>query len=208
MLSILLTLTPLVLQVHPSVPAQTVAELLDALRRKPDAMTMASPGAGTTNHLLSERMQAISGVKWTTVHYKGNAPALNDLLGGQVQFSFDQVSVAQRFVKEGRLRALAAVSDKRLPWLPDVPTLAEQGVKGVDGQTFTGVLAPAGTPAAVVNRLSELIRKLLQDPAIVQKFYAGGSEARGMTPQDFAAYLQREEATWLPIIKAANIRAE
>ena len=203
-----LTMTPLVLQVHPSVPAQTVAELLDALRRKPDAMTMASPGAGTTNHLLSERMQAISGVKWTTVHYKGNAPALNDLLGGQVQFSFDQVSVAQRFVKEGRLRALAAVSDKRLPWLPDVPTLAEQGVKGVDGQTFTGVLAPAGTPAAVVNRLSELIRKLLQDPAIVQKFYAGGSEARGMTPQDFAAYLQREEATWLPIIKAANIRAE
>ena len=203
-----LTMTPLVLQVHPSVPAQTVGELLDLLRRKPDAMTMASPGAGTTNHLLSERMQAISGVKWTTVHYKGNAPALNDLLGGQVQFSFDQVSVAQRFVKEGRLRALAAVSDKRLPWLPDVPTLAEQGVKGVDGQTFTGVLAPAGTPAAVVNRLSELIRKLLQDPAIVQKFYAGGSEARGMTPQDFAAYLQREEATWLPIIKAANIRAE
>lgn len=203
-----LTLTPLVLQVHPSVPAQTVGELLDLLRRKPDAMTMASPGAGTTNHLLSERMQAISGVKWTTVHYKGNAPALNDLLGGQVQFAFDQVSVAQRFVKEGKLRALAAVSDKRLPWLPDVPTLAEQGVKGVDGQTFTGVLAPAGTPAAVVNRLSELIRKVLQDPAIAQKFYAGGSEARGMTPQDFAAYLQREEATWLPIIKAANIRAE
>jgi tripartite-type tricarboxylate transporter receptor subunit TctC len=203
-----LTLTPLVLQVHPSVPAQNVSELLELLRRKPDALTMASPGAGTTNHLLSERMQAISGVKWTTVHYKGNAPALNDLLGGQVQFSFDQVSVAQRFVKDGRLRALAAVSDKRLPWLPDVPTLAEQGVKGVDGQTFTGVLAPAGTPAAVVNRLSELMRKVLQDPAIVQKFYAGGSEARGMTPQDFAAYLQREEATWLPIIKAANIRAE
>lgn len=203
-----LTLTPLVLQVHPSVPAQNVGELLELLRRKPDALTMASPGAGTTNHLLSERMQAISGVKWTTVHYKGNAPALNDLLGGQVQFAFDQVSVAQRFVKEGKLRALAAVSDKRLPWLPDVPTLAEQGVKGVDGQTFTGVLAPAGTPAAVVNRLSELIRKVLQDPAIAQKFHAGGSEARGMTPQDFAAYLQREEATWLPIIKAANIRAE
>lgn len=203
-----LTMTPLVLQVHPSVPAQNVGELLELLRRKPDALTMASPGAGTTNHLLSERMQAISGVKWTTVHYKGNAPALNDLLGGQVQFAFDQVSVAQRFVKEGKLRALAAVSDRRLPWLPDVPTLAEQGVKGVDGQTFTGVLAPAGTPAAVVNRLSELMRKVLQDPAIVQKFYAGGSEARGLTPQEFSAYLQREEATWLPIIKAANIRAE
>ncbi len=203
-----LTLTPLVLQVHPSVPAKTVGELLDLLRRKPETVTMASPGAGTTNHLLSEQMQAVTGVKWTTVHYKGNAPATNDLLGGQVQFSFDQVSVAQRYVKEGRLRALAVVSSKRVAWLPDVPTLQEQGVNGVDGQTFTGVLAPAGTPAAVVQKMSDALRKVLQDPAVVQKFYAGGSEARGMSPAEFAAYLTREESTWLPIIKAAGIKAE
>lgn len=203
-----LTLTPLVLQVHPSVPARTVGELLELIRRKPDAMTMASPGAGTTNHLLSEQMQAVTGVKWTTVHYKGNAPATTDLLGGQVQFSFDQVSVAQRYVKEGRLRALAVVSPKRIAWLPDVPTLQEQGVQGIDGQTFTGILAPAGTPAPIVQRLSEALRKVLQDPAVVQKFYAGGSEARAMSPVEFAAYLSREEATWIPIIKAAGIKAD
>jgi len=203
-----LTLTPLVLQVHPSVPARTVGELLELIRRKPDAMTMASPGAGTTNHLLSEQMQALTGVKWTTVHYKGNAPATTDLLGGQVQFSFDQVSVAQRYVKEGRLRALAVVSPKRIAWLPDVPTLQEQGVQGIDGQTFTGILAPAGTPAPIVQRLSEALRKVLQDPAVVQKFYAGGSEARAMSPVEFAAYLSREEATWIPIIKAAGIKAD
>lgn len=203
-----LTLTPLVLQVHPSVPARTVGELLELIRRKPDAMTMASPGAGTTNHLLSEQMQAVTGVKWTTVHYKGNAPATTDLLGGQVQFSFDQVSVAQRYVKEGRLRALAVVAPKRIAWLPDVPTLQEQGVQGIDGQTFTGILAPAGTPAPIVQRLSEALRKVLQDPAVVQKFHAGGSEARAMSPVEFAAYLSREEATWIPIIKAAGIKAD
>jgi tripartite-type tricarboxylate transporter receptor subunit TctC len=203
-----ITLTPLVLQVHPSVPAKTVSELLELVRQKPSSMTLASPGAGTTNHLLSEQMQGITGVRWTTIHYKGNAPATNDLLGGQVQFSFDQVSVAQKFVKEGRLRALAVVAQQRLPWLPDVPTLDEQGVKGMDGQTFTGVLAPAGTPAAVVNRVSEALRRILQEPAIVQKFFAIGSEAKGMTPDAFAAYLKREEATWIPIIKAANIKAD
>ncbi len=202
-----ISFTPLVLQVNPSVPAKNVAELLDLARRKPEAVTMASPGAGTTNHLLSEQMQALTGVKWTTVQYKGNAPAINDLLGGQVQFSFDQVSVAQRYVKDGRLRALAAVSSKRLPWLPDVPTLEEQGIKGIDGQTFTGVLAPAGTAPAIVQKMSETLRKVLQDPAIVQKFYAAGAEARGMTPDAFAAYLKKEESTWIPIIKAANITA-
>lgn len=162
-----ISFTPLVLQVHPALPAKNVDELLTVLRNKPDSVTMGSPGAGTTNHLLSELMQAKTGVKWTTVQYKGNAPALNDLLGGQVQFSFDQVSVAQRFVKDGRLRALAVVSASRVPWLPDVPTLAEQGVAGVDGKTFTGVLAPMGTPAEVVSRLNREMQAILKDPAVV-----------------------------------------
>ncbi len=201
-----ISLTPLLLQVHPSVPVTTVKELLDLARSKPDTLTMASPGAGTTNHLLSELLQQTTGVKWTTVQYKGNAPAINDLLGGQVQFAFDQVSVAQGFVKSGRLRALAVVSAQRVPWLPDVPTLQEQGIKGVDGQTFTGLLAPAGTPAAVVAKISDAMQKILRDPAIVQKFYAAGGLARAMSPEEFSAYLAKEEATWMPIIKAANIR--
>jgi tripartite-type tricarboxylate transporter receptor subunit TctC len=203
-----ISFTPLVLQVHPSVPAKTAAELIALAKAKPNSLNMASPGAGTTNHLLSEMLQRVSGAKWTTIHYKGNAPATNDLLGGQVQFNLDQVSVAQAFIKDGRTRALAVVAPKRVPWLPDVPTMAEQGIKGVEGLTFTGVLAPAGTPPTVIARLSAALRKVLEQTTVKAKFFAAGAEARWMAPRDFSSYLAKEEATWMPIIKSANITAQ
>ncbi|MDP3619758.1 MAG: tripartite tricarboxylate transporter substrate binding protein [Ramlibacter sp.] len=203
-----ITFTPLVLQVHPSVPAKNVPELLALAKQKDGALAMASPGAGTTNHLLSEMMQKVTGVKWTTVHYKGNAPATNDLLGGQVQFNFDQVTVAQSFIKDGRTRAIAVIAPKRVPWLPEVPTLLEQGIKGIDGQTFTGLLAPAGTPAPVVDRLSKSMRKVLDETGVKARLFASGSEARWMSPQDFTKFLAREEETWMPIIKSANVKAD
>ena len=153
-------------------------------------------------------LQKVTGVHWTTAHYKGNAPATQDLLGGQVQFNIDQVSVAQPFVKDGRTRALAVIAPRRVPWLPDVPTLAEQGIKGVEGQTFTGLLAPARTPPAVIGKLSAALKAILGNPEIVQKFYASGAEARWMAPKEFTAYLAKEEATWIPIIKSANIKVD
>ena len=204
----MVSLTPLLVQVHPSVPVKTVPELVALAKSKPGAVTMASPGAGTTNHLLSEMLQKVTGATWTTVHYKGNAPATQDLLGGQVQFNIDQVSVAQPYVKEGRTRALAVIAPKRVPWLPNVPTLEEQGIKGVEGQTFTGLLAPAGTPQAVVDRLSASLRTILAKQDVVKRFYDVGAEAHWMSPQEFTSYLAKEEATWIPIIKAANIKAE
>lgn len=204
----MVSLTPLLIQVHPSVPAKTVPELVALAKAKPNSVTMASPGAGTTNHLLSEMLQKVTGASWITVHYKGNAPATNDLLGGQVQFNIDQVSVAQPFIKEGRTRALAVIAPKRVPWLPDVPTLEEQGIKGVEGQTFTGLLAPAGTPPAVINKLSAALKAVLQDPAVVQRFYGAGAEAKWMSPQDFTSFLAKEEATWMPVIRSANIKAD
>lgn len=203
-----ISFTPLVLQVHPSVQAKTAAELIALAKARPNVLNMASPGAGTTNHLLSEMLQRVTGAKWATIHYKGNAPATNDLLGGLVQFNLDQVSVAQAFIKDGRTRALAVIAPKRVPWLPDVPTLAEQGIKGVEGQTFTGVLAPAGTPPAVITRLSAAMRKVLDETAVKAKFFAAGAEARWMAPRDFSSYLAKEEATWMPIIKSANITAQ
>ena len=203
-----ISFTPLVLQVHPSVPAKTAGELIAMAKAKPDGLNMASPGAGTTNHLLSELLQRVTGAKWVTIHYKGNAPATNDLLGGLVQFNFDQVSVAQGFIKDGRTRAVAVIAPKRVPWLPDVPTLAEQGIRGVEGQTFTGLLAPAGTPPAVVARLSAAMRKVLDETAVKARFFAAGAEARWMSAKDFSSYLAKEEATWMPIIKSANIKAE
>ncbi|ADX48056.1 hypothetical protein Acav_4167 [Paracidovorax avenae ATCC 19860] len=200
--------TPLVLQVHPSTPYRTLADLLAAARTGGGNITMASPGAGTTNHLVSEYLQRESGAKWLTVHYKGNAPATTDLLGGQVQFNFDQISVAQPFIQSGRTRALAVTSRERLPQLPDVPTLRESGFADFSAETFTGVLAPRGTPQAVVDRFSEALRAVLADPAVQEKFRVLGSEARGSTPRQFTQYLTQEDQRWTPIIRQAGITAQ
>jgi tripartite-type tricarboxylate transporter receptor subunit TctC len=200
--------TPLVLQVHPSTPYKTVADLIAAGKKSGNALTMASPGAGTQNHLVSEYLQRESGAHWTTVHYKGNAPATTDLLGGQVQFNFDQISVAGPFIQQGRTRALAVTSPKRLPQLPDVPTLQEAGFKDFSTETFTGILAPRGTPPEIVARLSETVQKILADKAVQAKFQALGSEARGSSPEHFREFLSKEDARWMPVIKQANITAE
>jgi tripartite-type tricarboxylate transporter receptor subunit TctC len=202
------SLTPLLVQVHPSVPVKTVPELVALAKSKPGGINMASPGAGTTNHLMSEMLQKVTGATWTTVHYKGNAPATTDLLSGVVQFNFDQVSVAQPYIKDGRTRALAVIAPKRVPWLPDVPTLDEQGIKGVEGQTFTGLLAPTGTPQPVVDKLSAALRTVLANQEVVRRFYDAGAQAQWMSPADFSSYLAKEEATWIPVIKAANIKAD
>ncbi|QHI98577.1 tripartite tricarboxylate transporter substrate binding protein [Xylophilus rhododendri] len=200
--------TPLVLQVHPSTPYKTIAEFIAEGKKPDNKLTMASPGAGTQNHLVSEYLQRESGAHWTTVHYKGNAPATTDLLGGQVQFNFDQVSVAGPFIAQGKTRALAVTSPQRLPQLPDVPTLAESGFKDFSTETFTGVMAPHGTPAEIVNRLSSALQKILADKAVQDRFQVLGSEARGMSPDQFGKFLDKEDKRWIPIIQQANISAE
>ena len=168
--------TPLVLQVHPSTPYKTVADLVAEGKKPGNTLTMASPGAGTQNHLVSEYLQRESGAHWTTVHYKGNAPATTDLLGGQVQFNFDQISVA--------------------------------GFKDFSTETFTGVLAPQGTPKEIVARLSAALQKILADEAVRARFQTLGSEARGSSPEQFARFLAKEDARWMPVIKQSNISAE
>ena len=203
-----ISFTSLILQVHPSVTAKSLKEFIDLAKGQPGSLTMASPGAGTTNHLVSEMLQQRTGATWTTVHYKGNAPATTDLLGGQVQFNFDQVSVALPYVKAGRLRALAITSNKRHPSLPDVPTFDEAGVKGMEAATFTGILAPTGTPRPVIERMSEAVRAVLAEKAVIDKFDGLGAEARGSSPDEFTAYLRKEYDTWAPVIRKANIKAE
>lgn len=201
-----ISMTPLVLEVHPSVKAQNLREFFDLAKREPGKMTMASPGAGTTNHLLSELAQSSLGLQWVTVHYRGNAPATNDLIGGQVHFAFDQISVALQYFKNGMLRPLAVTSSKRTSWLPDVPTFKELGYPDFDAQTFTGLFAPAGTPAPIVAKLQEAMTAILRDPAVVEKFDKIGAEAVAMTPADFTAYLSREDAKWIPIVRKADIK--
>jgi tripartite-type tricarboxylate transporter receptor subunit TctC len=203
-----ISMTPLVLEVHPSVAAKNLKEFFDLARREPGKLTMASPGPGTTNHLLSELMQSTLGVQWLTVHYRGNAPALNDLIGGQVQFALDQISVGLPSIKSGMLRALAVTGSRRASWIPDVPTFTELGYTDFDGQTFTGLFAPAGTPAEIVTKLHNSMAAILKDPAIVAKFNAIGAEATVMTPSEFTSYLEREDGKWIPIVRKTNLKAD
>jgi tripartite-type tricarboxylate transporter receptor subunit TctC len=200
--------TPLVLQVHPSLPVKSFGELIERARREPNTLTMASPGAGTTNHLVSELLQAATGASWVTVHYKGNAPATQDLLSGQVQFNFDQVSVSLPFIRQGRVRALAVTTDRRVGSLPDVPTFAEAGVRGVEASTFTGILAPSGTPREILQRLHAALAKVLADRTVIEKFDGLGAEAHAMAPDEFSGYLRKEYDKWAPVIRKANIKAD
>lgn len=200
------TLTPLVLQVNPSVPAKTIKEFFVLAAKTPQ--TMASPGAGTTNHLLSELMQAKLSMKWTTVQYRGNAPATNDVVGGHVHFNLDQISVALPFVTSGKTRALAITGTARFAGLPDVPTFAEAGYPDFDGQTFTGLMLPAKTPDAIVEKLHAATIKALAEPTTKTKILALGSQAAPMSRAEFTAYLDKEDRTWLPLIRKLGIKAE
>ncbi|MGE0566233.1 MAG: Bug family tripartite tricarboxylate transporter substrate binding protein [Pseudolabrys sp.] len=203
-----ISMTPIVLEVNPAVPAKNLAELLALARKEPGKLTMASPGIGTSNHLLSELMQSSLKLQWVTVQYRGNAPATNDLIGGQVQFAFDQISVALPFITSGKVRALAVTSPKRTSWLPDVPTFSELGYKDFNAQTFTGIFAPAKTPEPIVNKMHDLMAKVLSDPAVKDRFNKIGAEATVMSRADFKKYLEDEDGKWVPIIKRINIKAQ
>ena len=199
--------TSLVLETNPSFPVKSVKELIEAAKKNPGKLMMASPGAGTSNHLLSELLESITGAKWTTVHYKGNAPATADLMAGRVQFGFDQISVAAPYIKQGKLRALAVTSEKRDSALPNVPTFAEEGYPAMEAATFTGVVAPTGTPKEVIARMHEALAKVLKDKKVIQRFDSLGAQARSTTPEEFGAYLKQEYDKWAPVITKANINA-
>lgn len=204
----MVSMTPMVMQAHPSLEADTLQELIEYAKKNPGKLNMASPGAGTSNHLMSEMLQRETDATWMTVHYKGNAPATTDLIGGQVDFNFDQVSVALPFLEQGQLKPLAVTSKERVPALPDVPTLEESGMDGLVAYTFTGLLAPKGTPDDVIQRISSSLQKTLAQPDIIEQFQALGAEAHSATPEDFLAYLENEDKRWVPIIEAVNIDAQ
>lgn len=203
-----ISFTPMVLQVHPSLEAKNLRELFALAAQMGDRLLMASPGAGTSNHLTSELLQSVVGVKWTTVQYRGNAPATTDLLGGQVHFNFDQISVALPYIQAGKLRPLAVTSAKRIPSLPDVPTFQEQGFADFEAVTFTGLFAPAQTPAEVKKTLSTALAEILGRPDVIKRFTVMGSEARAMSPDAFFDYVSKEDAKWTAVIKQANIKLE
>jgi tripartite-type tricarboxylate transporter receptor subunit TctC len=195
------SLTPLVLVVNPKLPLHSLKDFIDDAREHPRKLTFASGGLGTSNHLFSEYMQSLLNVEWTTVQYRGTAPAMADLMGGNVQFSIDQVSSAVGFIRKDAVRALAVTSETRSPALPEVPTMAELGYKNLVGNTFTAFMAPKATPNDVVKKLHAALVTALSDPTLVQRIEALGAVASMMEPDDFKDFLIRESSTWTPIVR-------
>jgi len=204
----LVATTPFVLVVHPSVPAKTVKDLVALAKSRPAKMTMASGGTGSSNQLVGELFQSLTGAKFTHVPYKGAGPAGVDLMAGQVDLLFDQLSSSVGPIKSGKIRALAVTSHARAALFPNIPTMAEAGVPNFEVINITGVLAPAGTSAEIINKLNAAILKVLSLPATKERFAGIGLEPAASTPEQFAAYIKEDFARWTKVVKEANIKVE
>jgi tripartite-type tricarboxylate transporter receptor subunit TctC len=199
---------PVVLVVNGASRFKTLAELVTAAKEKPGSVTMASAGNGTVGHLTGELWAKQSGIKVVHVPYKGAGPAATDLLGGQVDFYFATPQTVVSFVKAGKLRALAVSSTKRLPVLPDVPTVAESGRKGFDTSDWKLLVAPAGTPADIVKRLNTEVEKAMSKPATLAQLLAEGSVPLSGSPQDVAAYLKSEQQRWGAVVRESAVKVD
>jgi tripartite-type tricarboxylate transporter receptor subunit TctC len=196
---------PNVLVIHPSVPVKSLKELVTLIKSKPGYLTLATTGVGAPGHLSGELMQMKTGTKLIHVPYKGSAPVLVDLIGGQVDLSFPSTASALPYVQQGRLRAIAVTSAKRSPAYPDVPTMMEAGLPDFVVQGGYGVIGPARMPQEIVSRLGSEIAKLAKHPDIRARLQKLGAEAVGSTPEEFAAYIVNDHAKWAKVVKAANI---
>ncbi|VTU12940.1 Argininosuccinate lyase [Variovorax sp. SRS16] len=197
-----------VLVVNASVPAKSLKELLALALAKPDTLSFASPGAGSQAHLAGELMGLSGNVRMLHVPYKGIGPAVNDLLGGQVSMMFAPISVALPHLKTGKLRAIGVASLQRSAALPDVPTIAEQGMPAFEAVSWYALMAPAGTPKAVVDRLNAEAASMLARPDVKEKFAGLGMEPGGGTPEQLAARIRSETARWSDVIRKKNIQPE
>jgi tripartite-type tricarboxylate transporter receptor subunit TctC len=203
----LLGVSPLFLFVHPGVQAQRLEEFIALAKREPGKLAIGSGGNGASTHLMAELLQANAGIKLVHVPYKGAGPALADVVAGQIPSTFTSMATAAPHVKAGRLRTLAVTSGKRLPALPDVPTFEESGVRGMVVEHWWGVMAPAGVPRPVVERLRNEIVKALAAADIRERFAGLAVEPRSSTPEQFRALLETDVARWAKIVKEAGIQA-
>jgi tripartite-type tricarboxylate transporter receptor subunit TctC len=196
------------LVVNPSVPAKSVKELVALARAKPGQVKYASGGVGSPFHMAGEQFRLASKADITHVPYKGGGPAITAVVGGEVTYAFPTMAVALPLVNSGKLRALAVVAPKRVSVLPDVPTIAEAGMPEVTLSSWYGVLAPAGTPKALIDRVHNEIIKALQAPDVAKRFSSQSAAVIGSSPQQFGKLIQSEIATGRAVAKAGNIKAE
>jgi len=202
----LVALTPYIITVNPGVPARTLPELIALAKAKPDGLNFGSSGTGTTPHLAGELFNTMAGTKIAHIPYKGSAPMLTDLLGGQVQVAFDNTVIPS--IKAGKLRGLAVTGPTRLAAVPDIPTAAEAGLRGYEAVGWMGLYAPKGTPAPIVTRLASDTAKAMAAPDVREKLNAMGFQGKTDAPAEFDAYLRAETAKWAKVARDANVQPE
>jgi tripartite-type tricarboxylate transporter receptor subunit TctC len=196
----------LMLLVHPSVPAGSVNELVAAAKASPGKYSFASAGNGTGGHLSGELFKLLAGIELLHIPYKGVAPALVDVVSGQVSMTFASILSSLPQVRSGKLKALAVTGEKRSLAAPDVPTMMEAGVKAYESATWYGLLAPAKTPATIVQRLNTEVVAILKQPEVNDRLSREGADPAGSTPEEFARYIKSEISKWAKVVKAANIQ--
>jgi tripartite-type tricarboxylate transporter receptor subunit TctC len=196
------------LVVPASSPFNSMKDLLAHAKARPGSLNYASTGIGSSNHLSMEKFKQMAGVDITHVPYKGSAPAVTDLIGGQVQVMFDNISNVLPHVKSGKLKALAVTTPARSPLTPEVPTVIEAGLSGYEVGVWFGIAAPGGTPAPIVDKLNAEIVKILRMPDVTEKFAAQGVEAIGSTAEQFQAHLQAQRTVWSKVVKDAGVTPE
>jgi len=194
--------------VHPSLPVKGVKDFTAFAKARPGKINYGSPGVGTVGHLATELFATQAGVKLNHVPYKGAALYTIDLLAGHIELAIIQFAGCAPLLQQGKLRALGATSQKRTPLLPDLPTIAEQGLAGFSSYNWNGMLAPAATPKAIVARIHEILAKQLATPENQQLFIGQGHEPGGDTPEEYAAFIRAETEKWSKVAKAANIKEQ
>jgi tripartite-type tricarboxylate transporter receptor subunit TctC len=205
---VMVAYSPHLLVVHPSVPARDARELIALAKAKPDSLNFAVSGIGGANHLAGIDFAQRAGIKWTYIPYKGGSQALTDMVGGQAQVMFNGMLATYPFVKDGKLKVLAVSSARRFAANPDIPTVAEQGMPGFETGSWQGIVAPAGTPPDVVNKLHAAVTAILATPDMKDRLDKAGAEPRPQSPAQFGGFIRDEKARWAKVVKESGEKFE
>jgi tripartite-type tricarboxylate transporter receptor subunit TctC len=205
---ILLSKTPNVLVVHPGLPAKSVAELIALAKAKPNDLTFASSGNGTSIHLSGELFKSMAGVQMQHVPYKGSGPMLIDVMGGRVSLTFDNLSAAIQHIRAGKLRPLAITTAKRAPSMPDLPTISEAGVPGYDSSSWNAIFVPTGTPRPVIDRLNRELDAILRSKETIDFFAGQGAESGGGTPELLDEFVRTETVKWAKAVRDSGAKVD
>ena len=203
----MISILPFILVVHPSVKAGSLKEFIELARAQPGVLNFGSPGNGSLPHMAIALFQQLSATNIVHVPYKGDGPAIADLLGGQIQLMMSSGAATDAYVKAGRLRALAVTSEQRSRAKPDLPAISEL-VPGYSADAWAGMWAPAGTPKEIISRLNQSVERILKQPDVQVRLRAGGAEPAHTTPEEFARVIARDVAKWTKVVKAGNIKVE